>query len=63
MIVDRFGSAVLGLVLTDNDVRVSLDNESAEAGCTELVKDFHRHINTWWMKYVSEQLPPATGSG
>ena len=26
---------------------VSLDNESAEAGCTELVKGFHRHIETW----------------
>ena len=27
---------------------VSLDKETAEAGCTELVKGFHNHIRPWW---------------
>lgn len=36
----RGGNAVRG--------SVSLDDKSAEAGCAELVKRFHRHIDTWW---------------
>lgn len=36
----RGGNAVQG--------SVSLDDESAEAGCTELVKGFHKHVNGWW---------------
>lgn len=36
----RGGNAIQG--------SVSLDNESEEAGCTQLVKGFHRHIAAWW---------------
>lgn len=28
---------------------VSLDDETVESGCTELIPGFHRHVKAWWV--------------
>ena len=38
---------------------VSLDNETVESGCTEIVPGFHKHLEDWWTR-AHERLPEGT---
>lgn len=53
----RGGSAIQG--------SVSLDDESAEAGCTELVPGIHRRLGEWWagVKLRAEAEGESLGEG
>ena len=42
---------------------VSLDNKSAKAGCTELVKGFHNYIGAWWRKVREQAAASNTDLG
>lgn len=42
---------------------VSLDDETVDGGCTELVLGFHRHIKRWWDNVVARGEGGPAGTG